>query len=76
MLLRLLKATARTELTCPFLRITMCLESVMGVFLCLSTDGAGILHFEYMSYWDMHKGFLRNTSGGMASLWGRYTVVQ
>ena len=55
-------------LTCPFLMTMMCRDSEMGVCRLSSRPGLGIRHLWNKSYWDMHIGFPRYTSGGIASL--------
>ena len=42
----------------------------MAVFLTVSALRPGILHWEYMSNWDMHNGRLRKKSGGTEALLG------
>ena len=42
----------------------------MAVFLTVSLLRPGILHWEYMSNWDMHNGRLRKKSGGTEALLG------
>ncbi len=45
-----------------------CLDSGNGVWRETSTGIVGMRHVEKKSYWAMHIGLLRNTSGGTASL--------